>query len=402
VAPVSPTTVLRLVAEVDVTVSADGDTSVVVDGRRVSCGPHGLAILDAFSQPTPVGDAIAALGERVRGAQDWIDLTSAIGRLYEAGVLRAEGAPETTADRVVTGTFNTPGPHVAMLDDHVRTSAFLRALREVVGPDDVVVDIGTGTGILAAGAARAGARHVYAIEATPIADYARQVLAANALDSRVTVVEGWSTRVTLPERADVAVGEILGSEVLEERILPVLLDARRRLLKPSARLIPSVVRIFGVPVSIPDEWVETVLFTRSNTTRWRNAYGIELGALAGYSAGLRHRLTVPLETAGGWDALSDPVLLAELDLATLETLDIDLAISATATASGDAAGVFAFFEAELAPGVDLSTSPAAAERVTSWGVPVWLAPAPTALRRGEPFGLEYAYRSGAGHLRVVP
>src|SRR5918996_5689633 len=169
----TPTTVLRRVPELDVTLSAEGDTLVVVDGGLVSCGPHGLAILDAFSQPTSVGDAIAALGERVRGAQDWIDLTSAIARLRDAGVLRGEDATESTTDRVVRGSFDTPGPHVAMLEDRVRTSPFLRALRELVGPEDVVVDIGTGTGILAAGAAQAGARPLYAIEATPIPEHAR-------------------------------------------------------------------------------------------------------------------------------------------------------------------------------------------------------------------------------------
>jgi SAM-dependent methyltransferase len=401
VAALSPMTVLRRVAELDVTVSAYGDITALLDGRQISCGPHGLAILDLFSRPTAVGDAITSLGGRAGGAQDWIDLTSAVARLHDAGVLRVEGEPDSTADRTVRGSFDTPGPHAAMLDDHVRTSAFLRALREIVGPEDVVVDIGTGTGILAAGAAQAGARRVYAIEATPIAEYARDVFAANALDSRVTVVEGWSTRVTLPERADVAIAEILGSEALEERVLPVLLDARRRLLKPGARLIPSVVRIFGVPVSIPDEWIASVVFTRSNTERWSAQYGVDLSALAGYSGRLRHRLTVPLDVAGGWEALSQPVLLAELDLRTLEALDVEVAVSATATTSGVAAGAIAYFEAQLAPGVVLSTSPAAPERVTSWGVPVWLASAPTELHRGEPFGLEYAFRSGAGHLRLV-
>lgn len=400
-ASLTPTTVLRRVAELEVTLSADGDTSVVVDGRQVSGGPHGLAILDFFSRPTPVSDAIAALGDRIGGAQDWMDLTSAISRLHEAGVLMAEGGPEARTNRTLTGSFGTPGPHVAMLHDSVRTAAFLAALREVVGPEDVVVDIGTGTGLLAAGAAQAGARHVYAIEATPIAEYAREVFAANALDSRVTTVEGWSTRITLPERADVAVAEILGSEALEERLLPVLLDARRRLLKPGGRLIPSAVRVYGVPVSIPGEWVDSVTFTRSNTARWSAGYGVELGALAGYSARLRHRLTVPLDEAHGWQPLSEPVPLVELDLVTLEALDIDVAVEAAATESGRASGTFAFFEAQLAPGVAVSTNPYASDRVTSWGLPVWLSQASPELRRGETFRLEYAYRNGAGHLRVV-
>jgi predicted RNA methylase len=51
-----------------------------------------------------------------------------------------------------------------MLRDQRRTKSFLEAVRNVVSPGDVVIDIGTGTGILAAAAAQAGARHVYAVE----------------------------------------------------------------------------------------------------------------------------------------------------------------------------------------------------------------------------------------------
>ena len=41
-----------------------------------------------------------------------------------------------------------------MLDDRRRTEGFLAAIRQVVRPGDVVVDIGTGTTVLATAAAR--------------------------------------------------------------------------------------------------------------------------------------------------------------------------------------------------------------------------------------------------------
>ena len=59
--------------------------------------------------------------------------------------------------------------HATLLSDRTRTHAFLRAIRNVVRPEDVVVEIGTGTALLAMAAIRAGARHVYALEAGPIA-----------------------------------------------------------------------------------------------------------------------------------------------------------------------------------------------------------------------------------------
>lgn len=398
----TPETVLCRSPEISVRISGTGDVTAAAAGAVVSCGPHGLAILDFFSKPNTFAAALDALGSRVHGAQDWIDLTAAIARMFEQDLLLAKGDSGAAGDVVVRGSFDSPGPHIAMLEDRVRTAAFLAALDELVEPTDVVVDIGTGTGILAAGAARAGAARVYAVEATPIAQHARAVFAANGLGDRVTLVEGWSTRITLPERADVVVAEILGSEALEERALPVLLDARRRHLKPGGRLVPSVLRIFGVPVVVPEETVGEITFTAPNTSRWSAWYGIDLDPLRAYSARLRHRLTLPIAEARSWEALSEPVLLAELSLDQLESPAVAARGTATASATGAANGAYAFFEAQLSPGVMLTSNPAAEPGVTSWGLPVWLYPESIPLETGQEFALEYTYRNGAGQLRFTP
>jgi precorrin-6B methylase 2 len=399
VATLNPTTVLERAGELEVRLKARGDVVVATVDGDVSGGPHCLAILDVFSEPTPLAEGLEQLGSRARGAQDWIDLTAAVVRLHDAGILRAEGKPQ--ADSVLHATFDSPSPHVQMLEDRVRTSAFLAALDEVVRAEDVVVDIGTGTGVLAVGAARAGARHVYAIEATPLAHEAREVVRANGLDDRVTVVEGWSTRISLPERADVAVSEILGSDALEERVLPVLADARRRLLTPDARLIPSAVRIFGLPVSVPEDGVSLLTFTDTNTARWTSWYELDVGPLANYSARLRQRFTATIGEARSWTALSEPVLLAEIDLTSLEMPQVDVTVSALATSSGAANAAIAFFEAQLSPSVVLSTNPALDRYPSSWGIPAWLQPAPVELHQGDEFSLAYAYRGTGGRLRLV-
>ena len=93
--------------------------------------------------------------------------------------------------------------HVNMLNDRTRTSGYLASIGKAVRRGDVVLDIGTGTGIYAIAAARAGARHVYAVEAGRIAKAARTLFEANGVADRITLIRGLSTRITLPERADV-------------------------------------------------------------------------------------------------------------------------------------------------------------------------------------------------------
>ncbi|PYJ79683.1 MAG: hypothetical protein DME69_03705 [Verrucomicrobia bacterium] len=100
--------------------------------------------------------------------------------------------------------------HASMLNDRRRTSSYLASIRDVVKPGDIVVDIGTGTGILAIAAVHAGARHVYAIEEARIARVARALFEANGMTDPITLIRGRSTEVRLPQRADVLICELIG------------------------------------------------------------------------------------------------------------------------------------------------------------------------------------------------
>jgi predicted RNA methylase len=135
-----------------------------------------------------------------------------------------------------SGTGN-PELHLHLLSDHARTSAYREAI-ERIAPGRRVLDIGTGTGVLACFAARAGATRVYAIERTAIIDVAIAVATANGLNDRIEFIRGDATNVLLPERVDVVVSELLSNDLFGQRLLPVLGDARNRFLASGGLMIP--------------------------------------------------------------------------------------------------------------------------------------------------------------------
>ncbi len=278
-----------------------------------------------------------------------------------------------------------------MLDDRARTASYQQAIRETVTPDDVVVDVGTGTGVLAVTAALAGARQVYAVEGSRMGRLAQQAFEANGLADRITLIEGRSTHVELPEKADVLVSEIIGNDPLDEAILETTSDAVGRLLKPGARLIPDNLRIYGLPVQIPAEWQHEHVFTDQAAARWQAWYDVDFSALAATARQQNHAFYTNTYNTREWPRLSEPVLLAELDLKLAHHQEVESSAEVRVTRSGELDGIVVFFETRLSESVELSIHPSRATPENSWGSKIWLPGQPVALEAGDTFGLTYAY-----------
>jgi len=142
-----------------------------------------------------------------------------------------------------------PAWHFAMLDDEKRNSAFEAAIKRAVAGKRVL-DIGTGAGLLAMIAARAGAAHVISCETIGIvAERARQIIAANGLADKITVIAKSSTDlimgVDLKEPAEVLITETFASGVVGEGILQALEHAHANLLTPDAVVIPQAASVMG-------------------------------------------------------------------------------------------------------------------------------------------------------------
>ncbi len=136
-----------------------------------------------------------------------------------------------------------PRWHVPMMNDTPRNEAYKAALQAALSPDDHLLEIGTGSGLLSMMAARLGVGRVTTCEAVPlIADTARAIVADNGLDDVVTVIGKMSTDLAVGEDidrpADVLVSEVLSSEFISEGVLSSIEDAKQRLLRPGAAIIP--------------------------------------------------------------------------------------------------------------------------------------------------------------------
>ena len=386
-------TVLVRAREVRVRLTDEDEIGIDVGGEQLHAPRLALLLLDAFSSPRRVSDVLAAVAGG--GAERALEAEGCVGDMARNGVLVV---PE---ERAALGTrgWVRPSIHMLMLDDRGRTNGFCHALRTIVKPEDVVVDIGTGTGVLATCAALAGARKVYAVESSGIAEVAARVFAANSVTDRVSLVRERSTSLTLPERATVLVTETIGNDPLDEQILEIVADAKKRLLTPDARIIPSAIEIWGIAVDIPRTVLERHVFTKRKVEGYRKDYGIDFSPLEEHRLSCSEPIMLDSRDVATWP-LAEPVLLASIDM----TKPFDTSISTRAglqvSRESKHLGIMLAFRATLAPGVVLSTLPADFDPTSHWAHALFPAFDCLEVGAGAHIVIDYNYDRGTTTVRV--
>jgi len=289
-----------------------------------------------------------------------------------------------------------------MLDDRVRVHAFLSAIEQVVQDGDVVVELGTGTGVLAVGAAKAGAKRVLAIEASGISGCARRVIADNGVGDRVKIVRAWSTGAGLSEKGDVFVSEMIGHDPFAEGILELTIDARRRFLSDDARFIPARILLFAVPVDLPDDVLRKRTFTEDALVGWKAEFGMRFSALGPATADVWERYLEKPPVVAAWPWLSRPVQLLEINLRTVESPDVDAAAIVTVEREGRASGAILFWKAEMGDGSVLTLDPLEVDAANHWLTPVWVNRTGVSAAAGDEIEISYERRVGRSAMSLRP
>ena len=280
-------------------------------------------------------------------------------------------------------TIESMAYHHSMLADRARTKTFLRAILKTVKPGDVVLDLGSGTGLLAYYACMSGARKVYAVEAGPIIELAKAVCRHNGFQDQVTFLNDWSTNVELPEPVDVIVTETIGNVGFEEGILHWILDAKERLLVEGGRIVPSSVELVVAPAEAETDYAYVNSWTE-------DLHSLDFSPARALAVNNMLWAELPAEAC-----LSEPASLVRVDLANAASADIGGERTFVTTRDGLVHGIGAWFAAELSPGEHLSNGPPL--KAPSWSQVLLPLEQPLPVRAGDRLEVQIQTRHNAAH-----
>ncbi len=258
--------------------------------------------------------------------------------------------------------------HHWLLADAVRTGAYQKAISQIVRKNDVVLDIGAGSGILSFFACRAGARKVFAVEMSPALALARELCASNGFDNIVEFRQGRSQDIQLPEPVDVIVSDTGCSFGLQGGLLGILLDAKKRFLKPGGGIIPRSLEFIVAPVEFKD--------SRSLSIWDKDRYGLDLSPLRRFAANTDYHLKL-----GPEDMLAPPASLTRIHFDQVDNPYVAADTNTTITREGMLHGLGAWIRTELAPGIWFTNSPL--ELAVEWTQSFFPVERPVAVNPGD-------------------
>ncbi|CAN0109972.1 unnamed protein product [Ectocarpus sp. 6 AP-2014] len=282
-----------------------------------------------------------------------------------------------------------------MLEDDRRMEAYRNSmlLNRDAFEGKTVLDVGSGSGVLAIFAAQAGAKKVYAVEYTDMAKHARTMVEKNGFGDVIQVIQGSAESIQLPEKVDVIVSEWMGYFLLRESMLDSVVVARDKWLKDTGVMFPSHATMVWAPVDDGDQKYRRDTDYQNSLSGWSTfsehamqRYGVDMSGLdKAYEeecAGVFSLSSLWRELAGH-QVVSEPVTVKELDLHTCsleDTKGLEKTLFSFPLRDGapPVTGFAGWFDvsfrgrdgvAPLQRPVDFSTAPAAG--YTHWGQQVF-------------------------------
>ena len=253
-------------------------------------------------------------------------------------------------------SYSSITSQASMALDETRNKAYLKALRQLVTEDSVLLDVGAGIAPFGLLAAKLGARKVYLIEPQSVINTVNTIARDNGVGDVVECIHGTIEEATIPEPVDIVTSCFTGNFLLSEDLLQSLFITRDKFLKQGGSLLPSLARSYAVPVMVPDLYSEHI-------SRYIEPHlGIDYSHYRKYASSKYYQnfdLTV-FSDDSNQGYLSEPQQVLELDFYTAQSsaavYDHDL--SFTANRDGTCHGFIGWFDMQL-NGRMVSTGPMA-------------------------------------------
>ncbi len=250
-----------------------------------------------------------------------------------------------------------------MLADQQRMAFYHQAITRKIQKGDRVIDLGTGTGILAAFASRAGAGQVYAVDHSSIIDHAMELAAVNGIEN-VDFEDVHSSKLYLEEKVDVILHEQIGDFLFDEAMVPNVCDLRDRLLKPDGLILPSEFELFCEPMTLHDDrrvpfiWElnDVYGFDFSYMERSRPKDSEYYGLVSCDLGFVKHFLGEP-----------EPILSVDLHTVTESSMPLKVKLTRKVTRAGMLDGLVVYMKAKVDNDLVLSSNPLDPKRAPHWG-----------------------------------
>ncbi|HLK03540.1 MAG TPA: 50S ribosomal protein L11 methyltransferase [Candidatus Acidoferrum sp.] len=238
-----------------------------------------------------------------------------------------------------------------MVADELRFPRYREAIELAVRPGDSVVDIGSGPGVFALLACKAGARKVYAIDTESVVEFGRQFSATNGMSDRIEFLRGDSRHILLPERVNVIISDIRGALPLFGQGIHALNDARTRFLAEGGRMIPEHDTLYAALIEAPETY-ERILVP------WKSVSGINLEAAIPVVLNTMYKRSCKPE-----QLLSDGLEWHELNYLSAAEARAGKLLRFKIRRSGTAHGFTVWFKAKLFGEIGFTTEPGTKESV---------------------------------------
>jgi tetratricopeptide (TPR) repeat protein len=295
----------------------------------------------------------------------------------------------TTALRKIKSA-SIPLWHFEMLADHGRNDAYQQAIESALKrrPGARVLDIGTGSGLLAMMAARAGASEVLACEMnSELAQVATRIVEDNGYKDQIKILNLKSNDLRpgldYEGKYDLVVSEILDVAGIGEGVLPSLRHAFENLLKPGAITVPAGITMCAQLVAAP-------AFYSVNPIK--EVSGFDLSAFNEFRPPDEY-LPIRMNTLEH-EALSPPVAFHFFDFSNIpETRPNDnphvLEVDFTINKRGNVQAVVFWFDLHLDEELILSSGPGG--KLKHWGQAICFMKDQIAVKPGTSLAMEAKY-----------